>query len=133
MELGMTWDKILLIGLIAVLILGPERLPTYAEKLGRFVRNARDYLRNAQERVKTEMGEDFDDVDWRKLDPRQYAPRRIVREALLDDAPPARVGAAAGGKPQSPSGPQEYTPPPPPPRRSVFSFEEPPPHDDEAT
>ena len=109
----MTWDKILLIGLIAVLILGPERLPTYAEKLGRFVRNARDYLR--------------------KYDPRQYDPRRIIREALLDDAPPARVGAAAGGKPQSPSGPQEYTPPPPPPRRSVFSFEEPPPHDDEAT
>ena len=33
------------------------------------------------------MGEDFDDVDWRTLDPRQYDPRRIIREALLDDAP----------------------------------------------
>ena len=25
------------------------------------------------------------DVDWRKLDPRQYDPRTIVRQALLED------------------------------------------------
>src|SRR5512142_1298106 len=38
----------------------------------------------AQEKVREELGPDFDDVDWRKLDPRQYDPRRIVREALAD-------------------------------------------------
>ena len=31
------------------------------------------------------MGSEFDDVDWQKLDPRQYDPRRIIKEALLDD------------------------------------------------
>ena len=31
----------------------------------------------------SEMGPEFDDVDWRQYDPRQYDPRRIVREALL--------------------------------------------------
>ena len=40
------------------------------------------------------MGPDFDDVDWRTLDPRQYDPRRIIREALLDDAPVPTVRAA---------------------------------------
>ena len=41
------------------------------------------------------MGADFDDVDWRTLDPRQYDPRRIIREALLDDAPVPTVRAAS--------------------------------------
>ena len=41
------------------------------------------------------MGPDFDDVDWRTLDPRQYDPRRIIREALLDDAPVPTVRAAS--------------------------------------
>jgi sec-independent protein translocase protein TatB len=31
------------------------------------------------------MGPEFDDIDWQQFDPRQYDPRRIVREALLDD------------------------------------------------
>jgi sec-independent protein translocase protein TatB len=33
------------------------------------------------------MGPDFDEVDWKKLDPRQYDPRRIIREALTDVDP----------------------------------------------
>lgn len=125
----MTWDKVLLIGVIAVLVIGPERLPRYAEKLAQFVRQARDYLRTAQDRVKDEMGSDFDDLDWKKLDPRQYDPRRIVREALLDDPAPARVSAAAGAAGASVADPARDSSSP---RRS-FTLEEPPPFDDEAT
>ncbi len=84
---GLTIEKLLLIGLIAGMIIGPERLPRYAATLAQFTRRARDFARNAGSRVKEEMGEDFEDVDWRTLDPRQYDPRRIIREALLDDAP----------------------------------------------
>jgi sec-independent protein translocase protein TatB len=45
----------------------------------------------AKDRLRDEMGPDFDDVDWKRLDPRQYDPRRIIREALLDDEEPAVV------------------------------------------
>ena len=31
------------------------------------------------------MGPDFEDVDWTSYDPRQYDPRRIVLEALMND------------------------------------------------
>ena len=97
MFFGLTIEKLLVIGVIAALIVGPERLPRYAETLAHFTTRARDYLRVARTRVKDEMGENFDDVDWRTLDPRQYDPRRIIREALLDDAPvpPVRAAAAA--------------------------------------
>lgn len=35
--------------------------------------------------MREELGPDFDDMDWKKLDPRQYDPRRIIREALQED------------------------------------------------
>ena len=84
---GLSFDKLLILGVIAVFVLGPERLPHYARQLARLVRNLRNLADGARDRMREEMGSDFDDVDWKKLDPRQYDPRRIIREALLDDAP----------------------------------------------
>lgn len=95
MSFGLTFEKLLLIGLIAVLLIGPDRLPGYAAQFARFIRTLRDMANGAKDRMRDEMGPDFDDVDWKKLDPRQYDPRRIIREALLeDDAPPVRPGVA---------------------------------------
>src|SRR5512134_1212454 len=70
--------------IVAAVVLGPERLPQYAQQLGRLVRELRRIAQGAREQVRAELGPEFDDVDWRKLDPRQYDPRRIVREALAD-------------------------------------------------
>ena len=83
--LGLTFDKLLLIAVIAVFLLGPERLPGYAAQLARLVKNLRKMADGAKDRLRDEMGSDFDDVDWKKLDPRQYDPRRIIREALVDE------------------------------------------------
>ncbi|MFE5673122.1 twin-arginine translocase TatA/TatE family subunit [Agromyces sp. NPDC056523] len=97
---GLTFDKLLIVGVIAVFLLGPERLPHYAAQLGKFVRSMRDMANGAKSRVRDEMGPDFDEVDWRKLDPRQYDPRRIIREALTDVDPfaePARPVVARAG------------------------------------
>ena len=95
MIFGLTFEKLLVIGVIAAMLLGPERLPKYAELLARAVKRGRDLLGTAKERMQDELG---DDVDWRTLDPRQYDPRRIIREALLDDAPVApAAGVASAG------------------------------------
>lgn len=84
MSFGLTFDKLLLIGVLALLLIGPERIPQYARRLGEWARRARDYLGGARERIREEMGPEFDDIDWKQLDPRQYDPRRIIREALTD-------------------------------------------------
>ena len=81
--------EFLVLIVVALVILGPERLPQYAQQLGRLVREARTFAGKAREQVRAEMGEEFDDVDWQALDPRRYDPRRIVREALTDTPPPA--------------------------------------------
>jgi sec-independent protein translocase protein TatB len=69
---------------VAAVVLGPERLPEYAQQLGRLVRELRRMAQGASAQVREEMGPEFDEIDWAKLDPRQYDPRRIVREALSD-------------------------------------------------
>jgi sec-independent protein translocase protein TatB len=87
MFFGIDMEKIVIILVVAALLLGPEKLPRYAELLAKLTVRVRDWLTDARSRVRDEMGEDFDDIEWRKLDPRQYDPRRIIRDALLDDAP----------------------------------------------
>ncbi|NMR19893.1 Sec-independent protein translocase protein TatB [Cellulomonas fimi] len=91
--------EFLLILVVAIVVVGPERLPRYAEQLGGWVRTLRRFLRTAKQRVDTELGDQAGDVDWAALDPRRYDPRRIVREALLDDdSPPATTTTAAPGR-----------------------------------
>lgn len=86
--------ELVILIVLALVILGPDRLPTYAAKLAQFVRSARDMAEGARSQIREEMGPGFDDVDWKALDPRQYDPRRIVREAL---ATPGGEGAAGQG------------------------------------
>ncbi|MDQ0030462.1 sec-independent translocase [Arthrobacter bambusae] len=80
-------EKVALLLIIAVLVLGPTKLPEYARKLGRLIRELRRMASGAQEKLRQELGPEFEDIDWRKMDPRQYDPRRIIREALLEDEP----------------------------------------------
>jgi len=93
--------ELIIIVVLAVLLIGPERLPGYAAQLASLVKRGKRLLQDTKARVDTELGPEFKDVDWSKLDPRQYDPRRIVRDALMDDddapAPAPRAAAAAGG------------------------------------
>jgi sec-independent protein translocase protein TatB len=84
---GLTFEKLLLIAVLGAFLLGPDRLPEAARRLGELARGARRLLGDAQSRVKEEMGPEFDTVDWAKLDPRRYDPRQIIRDALRE--PPA--------------------------------------------
>jgi sec-independent protein translocase protein TatB len=124
---GLTFEKILIIGILAVFLLGPERLPHYAAQLGRLVRQLRDMANGAKDRMRDEMGPEFEDVDWRKLDPRQYDPRRIIREALLDDEEPNLLPAAVGTRPPNPNSAYLQR------KRSTLGPSEPAPFDSEAT
>jgi len=91
--MGLTIDKILVILVIAMFVLGPERLPMYAKKLGELVRSVKRMADGAKDRLRDEMGPEFDQVDWKQLDPRQYDPRRIIRDALLEDEKEAQAEA----------------------------------------
>lgn len=81
---GINPAEFIVLLVVAAVVLGPERLPQYAQQLARLVQELRRMAQGASRQVREEIGPEFDDIDWRKLDPRQYDPRRIVREALAD-------------------------------------------------
>lgn len=92
-------EKLALLLIIAVLVLGPTKLPEYARKLGRLIRELRRMASGAQEKLRQELGPEFEDIDWRKMDPRQYDPRRIIREALLEEEPLAEPAIPTKAEP----------------------------------
>ncbi|WP_404349777.1 twin-arginine translocase TatA/TatE family subunit [Phycicoccus jejuensis] len=81
---GVNGWEIILLALIAVFVLGPDKLPEYAAKLAHGIRRLRVMAEGAKDSLRDQLGPEYDDIDWRQYDPRQYDPRRIVREALLD-------------------------------------------------
>ena len=92
---GINGSELIILAILAVVILGPERLPEYAAQLARFVKQLKTMAAGAKEQLREEVGDEIVDMDWRKLDPRQYDPRRIIKEALLDDDEAPRPAPAA--------------------------------------
>jgi sec-independent protein translocase protein TatB len=82
---GINPGEFALLALIAIVVIGPERLPAYSRQLREWVLKGRTMWQQGKEQIQTEVGED---IDWKSLDPRQYDPRRIVREALYEPVPP---------------------------------------------
>lgn len=97
MFLNLHGGEIVILILAALVILGPSRLPEYAAKLAQGVRYVRDLAEGAKGQIKSELGPGFEDIDWRSLDPRQYDPRRIVREALSTPTSAQQAAAEARG------------------------------------
>jgi sec-independent protein translocase protein TatB len=95
------WEFVILL-VVAMFVIGPDRMPEYAAKLAKLVKQLRALSETAKVQLREQMGSEFDDVDWKQYDPRQYDPRRIVREALLDEGsddgqPPSSGEVQAGG------------------------------------
>ncbi len=83
---GINGTEMLIIVIVALLVIGPQRLPEYAEQLKEFVKLLKRRADEAKGSLRRDFAEDLPDVDWKTLDPRQYDPRRIVREALQEES-----------------------------------------------
>ena len=91
---GINGSEFLVIILVAVIVVGPQRLPEYTRKLTQMVRQLRVFLDNARSQIAEEVGPEMADLDLSSLDPRQYDPRKIVRDALGEDSDAIREDLA---------------------------------------
>src|SRR5262249_15193272 len=64
--------ELLVLGALALFVLGPDKLPGYAAQASRMLRQLRVMADGARDQVREQLGPEFDDVDWNALDPRQY-------------------------------------------------------------
>lgn len=109
-----------------MLLIGPERLPEYAARLREFVRQAKTFADGAKNQLREQMGPEFDDIDWKSYDPRQYDPRRIVREALADLDGEDATSSPGSSRPSGSPAPQR-------PKSVSYDPERPTPFDTDAT
>lgn len=95
---GINGGEVIVLLIVAAIVVGPGRMPAFAEQLARAVKS----VRSSASRFRADLAESDagDSVDWSSLDPRKYDPRRIVRDALLEsDGPADRPAPAAEARP----------------------------------
>lgn len=83
--LGISGLEFVILIILVFVIIGPERMPEYAQQLKDFVKWVRRMAFDAKDDLKETLGPDLGDINWRQYDPRQYDPRVIVREAFAED------------------------------------------------
>lgn len=82
---GISGNEFIVLILVAVIVVGPQRLPEYTRKLTQLIRQLRVFLDNAKTQIAEEVGPELGDLNLADLDPRNYDPRKIVRDALGED------------------------------------------------
>lgn len=75
--------ELAVIALLAVIVLGPDKLPEFAAQAGRFVRRMRGYAVAARDDLRKELGPEYADLELRDLDPRNLV-RKTIAEAMAE-------------------------------------------------
>ena len=82
---GNSGGEFLVILLVIMVVIGPSRLPEYTRTFAQFVRKARVSLEGAKASVREELGPELSDLKLADFDPRNYDPRKIVRDVMGED------------------------------------------------
>jgi len=82
--LDLNFTKLLVLGVIALLVFGPERLPAIAAQAGRFLRELRRMAEGAKSELQENLGPEFTNFDINDLNPRHFVRKHLVDELTGD-------------------------------------------------
>ncbi|MEU2407635.1 sec-independent translocase [Streptomyces rubiginosohelvolus] len=71
--------ELLTLGVLAVLVFGPDKLPKLIQDVTRTIRKIREFSDSAKEDIRTELGPQFKDFEFEDLNPKTF-----VRKQLMD-------------------------------------------------
>ncbi|MEI7034516.1 sec-independent translocase [Streptomyces pratensis] len=71
--------ELLTLGVLAVLVFGPDKLPKLIQDVTRTVRKIREFSDSAKEDIRSELGPQFKDFEFEDLNPKTF-----VRKQLMD-------------------------------------------------
>lgn len=94
MFFNLDFAKLLVLGVLALLIFGPDRLPALASQAGRALRELRRMAEGAKSELQENLGPEFSNFDINDLNPRHFVRKHLVDELTGDGA---LFGAAADG------------------------------------
>ncbi|GIV98338.1 MAG: sec-independent protein translocase protein TatB [Herpetosiphonaceae bacterium] len=81
--------ELLIILIIALIVVGPERLPELMQMAGSWVRRMRRMVESMRSQARAELGDDYDYIQQQVRVLRDLNPRRHIQDlasSLLDDA-----------------------------------------------
>ena len=94
---GLGWDQIIIILLVGIFLLGPERIPTAVQWVGSTVRKLRTMAAGAQAQLRTEIGPELDELrrqiaelqSFKEIqelrDLKDLSPRKLIGRNILGD------------------------------------------------
>lgn len=69
--------EMVVLAIVAVVVIGPERLPQLAREAAQLLRTLREMATGARAQLRDELGPEFADVDLRNLNPRTALTRAV--------------------------------------------------------
>ncbi len=88
--MGIGFAEFLMIGVVALVVFGPDRLPEFARQAGRMVRQVRTMSRQARDDLRAELGPEYADFELTDLDPRRAIRKHILEAWDEDEDEPER-------------------------------------------
>lgn len=84
MFLDLNFTKLLVLGVVALIVFGPDRLPAIAAQAGRALREVRKMLDGAKSELQENLGPEFSNFDIADLNPRHFVRKHLVDEITGD-------------------------------------------------
>jgi sec-independent protein translocase protein TatB len=78
--------EIIGLAVLAMILIGPERLPNFAVDAAKFVKKVREMATSATNELKENLGPGFEDLDATDLNPKNFIKKQIGN-VLDDDSP----------------------------------------------
>jgi sec-independent protein translocase protein TatB len=88
--------KLMVLGVIALIVFGPDRLPQLARDAGRTLRQLREMAQTARTELKAELGDTVGEFDFSDLNPRTFVRKHLLDDLDSDLASPGPGRATAG-------------------------------------
>ena len=77
--------ELLGLALVALLLLGPKKLPTFAADAARFIKKIRSFTQSATNDLRENLGPGFEDLSVSDLNPKTFIKRQVAQ--ALDEEP----------------------------------------------
>jgi sec-independent protein translocase protein TatB len=96
--------KLLVLTVIALVIFGPNELPTIAAQAGRALRDLRKIAENAKNDLREGLGPEFADFEIEDLNPKRFVHKHLLGDPNADQEAQRQPAphAAANGTPRTP-------------------------------
>jgi sec-independent protein translocase protein TatB len=84
--------ELIALAVIAMLVLGPDKLPRYAADAARVLRQVRRMANAAKAEMSRELGPELQDISMADLNPRSLVRKHLLEPVDLDDLDDRRDG-----------------------------------------